>query len=93
MFKQFQKTESKMFKQFQKTEPKKSDKSDKVDYQIENVMQLRQSVDEIRDGWFGQENKRKGEGYTPSEHDKIKFNINLYLGQMAQFFLPFKISS
>ena len=86
-------TESKMFKQFQKTEPKKSKKkkskkSDKVDYQIENVMQLRQSVDEIRDGWFGQENKRKGEGYTPSEHDKIKFNINLYLGQMAQFFLP-----
>ena len=55
---------------------------------LENVMQLRQSVDEIRDGWFGQENKRKGEGYTPSEHDKIKFNINLYLGQMAQFFLP-----
>ena len=86
--------ESKMFKQFQAKKSKKSrkklptKKSDKVDYQIENVIQLRQSVDKIRDGWFGQGNKRKGKGYTPSEHDKIKFNINLYLGQMAQFFLP-----
>ena len=76
---------------FLQAEPRKISellKKLKVDYQIENVMQLRQTVDQIRDGWFGQENKRKGEGYTPSEHDKIKFNINLYLGQMAQFFLP-----
>jgi len=95
MFKQFQKTEPKKSKKKLKfkvgdrvrRKPIRSSFS-KVDYQIENVIQLRQSVDKIRDGWFGQGNKRKGKGYTPSEHDKIKFNINLYLGQMAQFFLP-----
>ena len=61
--------------------------SSKVEHQIENVLQLRQKVNEIRSGWFGGETKRQGEGYAPSEHDKIKFNINLYLGQMMQFFV------
>ena len=61
--------------------------SSKVEHQIENVLQLRQKVSEIRSGWFGGETKRQGEGYAPSEHDKIKFNINLYLGQMMQFFV------
>ena len=55
--------------------------------QIENLVQLRQRVSKIRSGWFADESKRQGNGYVPSEHDKIKFNINLYLGQTFQYFV------
>jgi len=54
---------------------------------IHNVQELRERVDNIRRGWFVGESKRQNEGYSPTEHDKIKFNINLYLGQCLQFFV------
>lgn len=54
---------------------------------IHNVQELRERVDQIRKGWFDGETKRQNKGYNPSEHDKIKFNINLYLGQCLQFFV------
>lgn len=63
----------------------------KVDHQedssVHNVRELRDRVDEIRKGWFSGESKRNNKGYSPSEHDKIKFNINLYLGQCLEFFM------
>jgi len=62
----------------------------KVDHQrdssVHNVQELRNRVDKIRKGWFSGESKRNNKGYSPSEHDKIKFNINLYLGQCLEFF-------
>jgi len=64
--------------------------SHKVDHQrdssVHNVRELRNRVDAIRKGWFTGESKRNNKGYSPSEHDKIKFNINLYLGQCLEFF-------
>jgi len=66
-------------------------KRDKVDHQrdssIHNVRELRNRVDEIRKGWFTGQSSRNNKGYSPSEHDKIKFNINLYLGQCLEFFM------
>ena len=65
--------------------------SHKVDHQrdssVHNVRELRNRVDAIRKGWFTGESKRNNKGYSPSEHDKIKFNINLYLGQCLEFFM------
>ena len=54
---------------------------------IHNVQELRERVDQIRKGWFDGGSNRQNKGYSPSEHDKIKFNINLYLGQCLQFFV------
>jgi len=61
-------------------------KSEKID-SIHNVRELRERVQQIRSGWFSGESKRQNQDYNPSEHDKIKFNINLYLGQCMQFFV------
>ena len=63
----------------------------KVDHQrdssVHNVRDLRKQVDIIRQGWFKGKSMRNNLGYSPSEHDKIKFNINLYLGQCLEFFI------
>lgn len=63
----------------------------KVDHQrdsyVRNVRDLREQVDTIRQGWFKGKSMRNNLGYSPSEHDKIKFNINLYLGQCLEFFI------
>tara|TARA_B100001059_G_C17824795_1_gene580677 strand:+ start:11 stop:1906 length:1896 start_codon:yes stop_codon:yes gene_type:complete len=66
-------------------------KNAKVEHQedtsIHNVRELRSRIQQIRSGWFSGESKRQNSDYNPSEHDKIKFNINLYLGQCLQFFV------
>lgn len=57
--------------------------SDKYD----SIVDLRVKVAEIRKEWFKGSNDRQDNTYTPSVHDKIKFNINMYLGQTCKFFL------
>lgn len=57
--------------------------SDKYD----SIVDLRVKVAEIRKEWFKGSNERQDNTYTPSVHDKIKFNINMYLGQTCEFFL------
>ena len=51
---------------------------------IKSLTQLKQNIKSIRRGWFS-DVLRNDNSYTPSEHDKIKMNINLYLGQLMQF--------
>ena len=53
----------------------------------DSIVDLRVKVAEIRKEWFKGSNDRQDNTYTPSVHDKIKFNINMYLGQTCEFFL------
>ena len=53
----------------------------------DSIVDLRVRVASIRNRWFDGLNKRQDTTYTPSVHDKIKFNINMYLGQTCDFFL------
>jgi len=51
-----------------------------------NILELRKTIEDMRRSWSQHgETKRQDASYTPSDHDKIKFNINLYLAQAADF--------
>ena len=45
---------------------------------------LLEKINEMRKKWLG--NQRVSTTYIPSIHDKIKFNINYYLSQVAKHF-------
>lgn len=61
-----------------------SERSKIATISVDSLTELNDRLAKIRAGWFGT-NKRSGKTYAPTEHDKIKMNINLYMGQMAQF--------
>ena len=60
-------------------------KRKKVDnISVRTITELKKRISLVRSGWF-KKALRNDMSYTPSQHDKIKMNINLYLGQMIQF--------
>lgn len=61
------------------------EKRKKVDnISVRTITDLKRKIKLVRSGWF-KTALRNDMSYTPSQHDKIKMNINLYLGQMMQF--------
>jgi hypothetical protein len=61
------------------------EKRKKVDnISVRTITDLKRKIKLVRSGWF-KKALRNDMSYTPSQHDKIKMNINLYLGQMMQF--------
>ena len=60
-------------------------KRKKVDnISLRTISDLKRRIKLVRSGWF-KTALRNDTSYAPSQHDKIKMNINLYLGQMMQF--------